>query len=339
MSVKWRNAFFVFGLVALVVMSAQMDLDETRRCLVDAGLRFPAVMVLWAFLYMLNTASWQLIINAGGCPKVGFWWLYRITVSGFALNYATPMGLMGGEPYRIMELSPVIGMERASSSVILYVMTHIFSHFCFWALSIVLYVLTQDVNSFMAVLLGVTAVFCVFGMCFFVSGYRRGLVVRVAGLLARLPFLGKRMRAFAVRNMDKLETIDRQTAALHKNNIRVLVAAAGLELACRVCSAVEVYLVMSLLVPGVSIVQCVLILSFTSLFANLLFFMPLQIGGREGGFLMSAAGLGLGVGAGVFTALIVRLRELAWTGLGLLLIKCNGSKVMQNRGNGTTPFI
>lgn len=41
---------------------------------------------------------------------------------------------------------------------------------------------------------------------------------------------------------------------------------------------------------------------------------------------MSTTGVGLTAGAGIFVALIVRIRELIWTAIGLLLIKYNGDK-------------
>ena len=321
MKSKYSNGFFIFGMVVLAIMLTQLDFQEVWQGLRHAGYWTLAVVLLWALLYILNTAAWYVIINAGERTKLKFWWLYKITVSGFALNYATPGGLVGGEPYRIMALSPHIGTERASSSVILYVMTHIFSHFWFWLLSIFLFLAIHPLNAFMATILSLAAVFCLLGLWFFIVGYRKGLAVRAMNLLRHIPFVKRWATRFIDRHRQQLDTIDSQIAALHKQNRKSFVTAVALELSCRIISALEIYFILRIVTPQVGFADCVLILAFTSLFANLLFFLPLQLGGREGGFLMSLAGLGMSASDGVFVALIVRLRELLWTGIGLLLIK------------------
>ena len=325
MNKKYQNAFFAFGIAVLVIMVTQLDFEQVWQGLRHAGYWFLAVLALWAFLYVFNTSAWYLIINAGGKQGVKFWWLYKITISGFALNYATPGGLMGGEPYRVMELAPKIGTERASSSVILYAMTHIFSHFWFWFVSIILYVATQPVNVFMGMLLTATMAFCLLGLWFFIIGYRKGLANRAMNLLRHLPFIKKWAQPFLDKHREQLDTIDRQIAALHSQSPGRFVVAVLLELVCRILSAFEVYFILLVINPGISYVQCILIIAFTTLFANMLFFMPLQLVGREGGFLMSTTRLGVSASGGIFVALIVRIRELVWTGIGLLLIKFDKS--------------
>ena len=317
----------MFGLAVLALMVTQLDFAQVWSGLSRAGYWFVAVIALWFFLYMFNTASWYVIINNAGdaddknVKKVGFWWLYKITVSGFALNYATPGGLMGGEPYRIMSLSPKIGTERASSSVILFAMTHIFSHFWFWFLSVLLYIVVHPLNIAMGVMLLVISLFTLVAIWFFVKGYKKGIAVSILGLLSRFPLVKRWAQGFFERHREQLANIDSQIASLHNQNPKAFVSAVLLELSCRIVSALEIYFILLVIQPSANYLDSILILAFTSLFANMLFFMPLQLGGREGGFLMSAKGLSLTTSAGIFVALIVRVRELIWTAIGLLLIK------------------
>ena len=328
MKKKYQNAFFIFGLLVLIVMASQLDFAEVWAGIKHAGYWFLAVIVLWGLLYMLNTSSWYLIIDSigneqGVCRKckVGFWWLYKITVSAFALNYATPGGLMGGEPYRIMSLSPKIGGQRASSAVILYVMTHIYSHFWFWLLSVPLYILTQKMTPITYVLLPIIAAIALIAIWFFQIGYRKGIAMTGMSILSHFPMVKRWAQPYVERNREKLAEVDQQIAALHNQNPRTFTAAVMLELICRLLSTLEIYFILLVIMPEVTIPQCILTYAFTTLFANMLFFMPLQLGGREGGFVMSTEGLSMSAQAGIFVALLVRVRELIWTAIGLLLIK------------------
>jgi len=339
MKKKYQNGFFIFGIVVLIIMVTQLDFKEVWQGLQRAGYWFFADILLWGFLYIFNTAAWYIIIRsseektASPTPKpFSFFWLYKVTISGFALNYATPGGLMGGEPYRIMELTPKIGAARASSSVILYVMTHIFSHFWFWLVGVLLYILTRPVNFAVGVMLCATLVFCALGIWFFNVGYRKGLAFRMMNILSHIPGARRWATGFIERNREQLDTIDRQIADLHKQNPRTFLSAVLLEVACRILSAFEIMFCLLVLMPSVNFIDCIMILAFTSLFANLLFFIPLQLGGREGGFLMSTAGLKMSASAGIFVGLIVRIRELIWVAIGLVLIKINkkSAKIAEN---------
>lgn len=132
MKSKYRNLFLLFGIVAIAVMLLTFDVSyaELTDSLRKAGLCFPVVIFLWVLIYLLNAGAWYIIIHDGfRGDKIPYWRVYKYTVTGFALNATTPVGLMGGEPYRIMELAPYVGVEKATSSVILYVMMHIFLTF------------------------------------------------------------------------------------------------------------------------------------------------------------------------------------------------------------------
>ena len=129
----YRNLFLLFGLCAIAFMvysfprlgnhqaqPRQRPALPPRRGR-HLALRLP--LQRWASQILVNTSDHD--------KHLSFAHAMKLTISGFAFSYTTPFG-SGGAPYRVMELSRYIGTPRAVSSVALYSMMHVFSHFFLW---------------------------------------------------------------------------------------------------------------------------------------------------------------------------------------------------------------
>ena len=106
MNKRIRNVFFLIGLVAVVFLMINLDLSlaSLQNLLKQAGVYFPLILILWVAIYAINTLSWKQLLKGLDSGHIPFKVLYKITVSGFALNYVTPGGLNGGVAYRILAL-------------------------------------------------------------------------------------------------------------------------------------------------------------------------------------------------------------------------------------------
>ena len=349
MSNKARNIFFAFGIIAIIVMilTFKVSFAEMWRDIQSTGYWILLILGMWVVLYFMNALTWRTIIRGSGDCNIPFCKLYKVTVTGFALNYATPCGLMGGEPYKIMELTPYIGRERAASSVLLFAMMHIFAHFWYWLTASVLYIIllltgTLTLSVPVSIVLPFAILFSIGGIYLFVKGYKNGMVVNIIRLISRLPFCKRWGADFLKNHETELRNIDSQIAELQGQNKRSFYGSFFLEYIGRVMQSFEIFFMLQLVdVQGTTLqlfLYSLIILAFTSLFANLLFFMPMQIGGREGGFAMSTLELKM-VGASgavlttqeamtiaVFISIICRVREVFWTVIGIAMMKI-GNKV------------
>ena len=344
---RLNNLFFLLGCAACVVMLFTFDVSfvELWEHITHAGYWLIPIVGIWLLVYGLNAMAWLAVIkgNVGkeeivsrqlSSPRF-FWRIYRLTITGYALNYATPVGGLGGEPYRIMELSKNIDKEHATSSVILYAMMHFFAHFWFWFISIFIYlalVVVGDmpINTAIATVLGIIVLFCLLAFYVFSKGYRHGLVLYVLGLLGKVPGLRGWCRRFQERHNDTLQNIDAQIAALYAQDTRAFYTSLVLEYFSRVVQSLEVMFMLLLFgidcgggLSGLTLtyLHSLLIVSFTTLFANLIGFLPMQLGVQEGGFVLSIAALGLSAALGIFVSIICRVREIIWIIIGIGLMK------------------
>ncbi|MBO5548800.1 MAG: flippase-like domain-containing protein [Prevotella sp.] len=344
---RLNNLFFFLGCAACVVMLFTFDVSfvELWEHITHAGYWLIPIIGIWIVVYGLNAFAWLSIIkgNVGKEEIVNrklsnskfFWRIYRLTITGYALNYATPVGGLGGEPYRIMELSKDIDNQHATSSVILYAMMHFFAHFWFWFISIFIYlalVLVGDMPMTTAIgtILGIIILFCLLAFWIFSKGYRNGLVVYVLGLIGKIPFLKGWSRRFRGKHAEALRNIDAQISALYSQDTKAFYTSLMLEYTSRMVQSLEVMFMLLLFgidngggLDGMVLtyLHSVLIVAFTTLFANLIGFLPMQIGVQEGGFVLSIAALGLSAALGIFVSIICRVREIIWIAIGMALMK------------------
>lgn len=336
---RLNNLFFFLGCAACVVMLFTFDVSfvELWGHICHAGYWLLPILGIWFVVYGLNAFAWKAIIegNIGKKAPISFWRIYRLTITGYALNYATPVGGLGGEPYRIMELSKDIDNQHATSSVILYAMMHFFAHFWFWFISIFIYlalVLVGDMPMTTAIglVLGVIILFCLLAFYIFSRGYRHGLVVYVLGLIGKIPFLRGWSRRFRGKHAEALRNIDAQIVALYAQDSKAFYTSLVLEYSSRMVQSLEVMFMLLLFgidngggIGGLVLtyLHSVLIVAFTTLFANLIGFLPMQIGVQEGGFVLSIAALGLSAALGIFVSIICRVREIIWIAVGMALMK------------------
>ena len=342
---RLNNLFFFLGCAAVVVMLFTFDVSfvELWQHLCHAGYWLIPIIGVWFLVYGINAWSWWSIIQANCSPadsqpltsKLSFLRVYKLTITGYALNYATPVGGLGGEPYRIMELSKHIDKQHATSSVILYAMMHFFGHFIFWFVSIFIYLALAAVGDMpltpaIATILGIIIVFCLVAGYLFSKGYRNGLVVKTVRWVGKIPGLKGWSTRFAERHGEAMHNIDTQIASLYGNDRGAFYKSLFLEFFSRVVQSSEVLFMLLLFgidngggFSGIAItyLHSILIVAFTTLFANLIGFLPMQLGVQEGGFVLSIAALGLSAALGIFVSIICRVREIIWIVVGILLMR------------------
>ena len=302
------------------------------RLVADAqrtGWMFVPILSLYGLVYVCNARAWWLMM-ADEPSRPPFWRTYAITVSGFALNFVTPMVNVGGEPFKIAAVSPWLGVRRAAGSVICYQMLHTLAMVLSWltALALGLVLLPREPVT-VAVLLA-AAVVLVGLTLLLLSAHRRGLLEKLLDVLHRLPLVNRLGRALEPRR-ELLVQMDEQIAQFYHRDRRRFFAALGLEYLARCIFMGEYWLIFLSVGVSAGYLTAYLVGGLSSLILNALFVVPFEAGTKEGSLYLLFRLLGLDPALGVYTAIVARLRDVVWIGAGLTLVWLAGRRAAPQR--------
>jgi len=248
-------------------------------------------------------------------------------ISGFAINSMTPIGLLGGEPYKIIELKEDFGIDQATSGVLLSTMMHFLAHFIFWMLSVPIFIFVVPVIplGIKIILWGVVLGGLILTYWAF-TVFRKGLIHQALAVAARIPFVKNKVKEYRIGHTERIEVMDSLMAELFADRKKDFFLALSFEIIARFLSSIEIMFMAIPIGYHLSFFQCVIVAAFSSLFANILFFSPMQLGTREGGFGIAFSMLTIPLGVGVYVGLITRIREMFWIMVGIILMRIKPSK-------------
>jgi uncharacterized protein (TIRG00374 family) len=313
-----KIAFFLFGLGAFVYLVSRFGLDQIGTNIARAGWSLLYIVGVWFVIYLLNTSAWRLVLGDAG-KKISFIQLFLVTVSGFVINYVTPVIALGGEPYKVRVLSGIFGKEQSLSAVVLYRMVHLLGHMLLLLIGIVLALVFLQLPLALAAVLGLAALVISGVIVLTLLGHRRGIFERLHGWLVRRPMF-KRLTPRLDAYGDDVKQMDELLTHVYRREQGKFYTAIALESVSRVCMGIEVYLILHGIGIPVSIVTALFLYVVYSLIINLLFFVPLNLGAREGGLALGLDSLALPALLGVYLGVVMRIREFIWILLGLLFI-------------------
>lgn len=315
----YKVLFMLIGIGTLAYMIQAMGIDEIWNNLENIGWWFLPVLGSWAVLYWMNAMAFKAIIEEPELPQtdVPFWKVLQLTISGYAINYITPFVALGGEPYRIIELKKYVGGSKAGSSVLLYGVMHILSHILFWVASVFLILWFVPASTMVNVACAAIFVMAIICTWLFTRFYKKGITVSLLKALSKLPLVGKKVNHLLETKYETLNDVDQQVKNLFQNRRDRFYKALFWEFVARVVGCFEIYFIGLALDINIDFVDAMIISSGSSLFANLVFFFPMQLGTREGGLAMAVMSIGLPAKVGIFMGVVTRIREIVWIMIGL----------------------
>jgi len=323
-STRTKIVVLIFGLAIFTYLVWDFGVDNILLNIRRTGWWFLPVIGIWSIVYVFNAFAWYVILR-DHAKNIRFTTMYTLTVTGFGLNYVTPFLNLGGEPFRILSLRDTVGLHRAVSSVILYNMVRMMSHFFFWIGAIVMAVFLFPITPTFGLVLCAIFVLVLLLIFFFFSRHKKGFFESFLIWVGTKRSLHRVVSRLEPRR-DALLKIDEQIKQLYNGHRHTFYEALTLEFLARVVASLEFFFILRAIGFTPSYAEALYINAGSSLILNLLFFVPFELGTREGGLYLVMESIGYSAGIGVYMGIANRVREFFWIIIGFLFILITGRR-------------
>ncbi len=306
------------GFYILYVTVKTVGLENILSKIGELRWRLLPLLVIYPFIFLFDTIGWSFAFPKSLPRHVPFWDLYRIRIIGETMNAVIPWAAsLGGEPVKAELLKTRYGIPLSEGYASILIV-----HTTFWislnifvigALTVTLKtiplspILWQSVLIFLFVL-GIIAILLVIGLHF--------------GIFKKVHSFGEPLKWWGEQSLEKKNQflkLDDEIKKFYTSDPRRFFASIFFNFLGWFTGTLEVYWIAVILNIPIGFTGAWLIEALIQVLRIVTFIIPSSIGAQEGGIVLIFLEFGFEKSVGLTFAIIRRMREIVWIGLGLVI--------------------
>jgi len=311
-----RHLFLFVGAILLAFLIHRIGVNTIATNIRNIGWWLIPIFCIGVGWYLLFTLAWrQFLHKLSG--SISLWKLFRIKITGEAVNTLTPVNFLGGDPVRVYLLKNNFSTGEAAASVVV--------DRTLYSVAICIVVLTGVIVAFLTfnqlppnIQYGVPIVMiiAVSFVAFILVHQRKGLFSLVMSACRRFHI----KRNFSQKTIERFEELDTHIVDFYKLNHRGFWIALACHTLGRVLGVFEVYAIGSVVSDQFTLFSALVLTALAPVVNALFAFIPGALGVMEGAYGGTMYLLGLDPSIGITIQITRRLRQAIWVFIGLAFL-------------------
>ncbi len=313
---KIRYVFLAVGAALLIFLIHKIGINTIFSNIRALGWWLVPIFCIGIGWYTLYTVAWrQFLDRLKG--SVSLWELFRIKVTGEAVNTLTPMNFLGGDPLRVYLLKKNFATTEGAASVVVDRTLH--------SIAILTVILTGIIAAFLKfdklppnVQYGVPLVMliAIAFMAFILIHQRKGFFSLVMTVCRRLHI----KRTFSEKTIERFEKLDAQIVDFYELSHWGFWLALACHIGGRLLGVVEVYAIGRVVSDEFTLFAALMLTALAPIVNAVFAFVPGALGVMEGAYGGVLYLMHINPSIGITIQIAKRVRAAIWILIGLLFL-------------------
>lgn len=319
---KLRYVFIAVGVFLLVALVRKIGVHTIVDNMTQLGWRFVPILFLSFCWYALYTTGWMQFLNRLG-DGIGFWELFRIKITGEAVNTMTPANFIGGDPMRIYLLRKNFPLSEGAASVVVDRTLASAATIAIVVLGVVVAFLTFDsLPANLKYGVPIAVLVCMGFITFVLVHQRRGFFSLMLGACKKLGI----REEFSEKTVRRFRDLDAHIIDFYEANHRGFLIALSCHIAGRFMGVLEVYAIGRAVSDDFTFFAALMLTALAPMINVVFAFIPGAFGVMEGAYSGVLYLLHMNPAVGITIQIAKRLRAACWIALGLYFLGAHDRK-------------